>query len=259
VEAKRKGNKVEADSLKITVNGSFGKLASPYSMLYSPDLLIQVTLTGQLALLMLIERLELRGINVVSANTDGIVIKCPRARQAEMMGVVTKWEKDTGFVTEGSNYRALYARDVNNYIAVKEDGSTTLKGAYAKPGLHKNPTNQICVDAVIALLTKGTPIAETIRTCTDIRKFASVRSVTGGAVKDGVFLGKSIRWYYAAGEEGEIIYASSGNTVPRSQGARPMMDLPKVFPSDVDYDWYEREAVRVLMDIGHTPKSTDKK
>jgi hypothetical protein len=257
VEAKKKGNKVEADSLKITVNGSFGKLASPYSVLYSPDLLIQVTLTGQLTLLMLIERLEIRGITVVSANTDGITIKCPRTRREEMLGVVRKWEEDTGFVTEGTYYRALYSRDVNNYIAVKEDGSATLKGSYAKTGLQKNPTNQICVDAVIALLTTGAPIETTIRSCCDIRRFVTVRNVSGGAVKDGVYLGKSIRWYYREGEESEIVYANNGNTVPRSMGACPLMDLPKEFPSDVDFGWYEREANRILIDIGYSQKSPD--
>ena len=55
IEAKHRGDKVTADTLKICVNGSFGKLGSKYSALYAPELLIQTTLTGQLALLMLIE------------------------------------------------------------------------------------------------------------------------------------------------------------------------------------------------------------
>src|SRR5665648_505827 len=75
LEAKRNKDKVVANALKITINGSFGKLGSKYSNLYAPDLLIQVTLTGQLALLMLIEMIEGIGISIVSGNTDGIVIK----------------------------------------------------------------------------------------------------------------------------------------------------------------------------------------
>lgn len=274
IAAKHAGNKVIADSLKITINGSFGKLGSRYSVLYAPDLLIQTTVTGQLSLLMLIERLEMVGIPVVSANTDGIVIKCPTARQAECDAIVKQWETDTGFETEDTQYLAVFSRDVNNYIAVKKkfdketkqwlykpDGCKT-KGAYANPEkpsdrLHKNPTNQICVDAVIALLTHGTPVMTTVRSCTDIRKFVSVRTVKGGAVKDGQFLGKSIRWYYAAGEDGEIVYADSGNKVPRSEGAKPMMDLPAEFPQDVNYEWYEREAERMLVDIGYMEKPSN--
>lgn len=276
IAAKHAGNKVVADSLKITINGSFGKLGSRYSVLYAPDLLIQVTVTGQLALLMLIERLELAGIHVVSANTDGIVIKCPTTRQAECDAIVKQWEAETSFETEDTQYLAVFSRDVNNYIAVKkkfdkttkqwlceEDGCKT-KGAYASPEkssdrLHKNPTNEICVDAVLALLTKGTPVMTTVRSCADIRKFVSVRTVTGGAVKDGVFLGKSIRWYYAAGEDGEIVYAKNGNKVPRSEGAKPVMDIPAAFPNDIDYEWYEREAYRMLEDIGYLQKSPEQK
>ena len=99
----------------------------------------------------------------------------------------------------------------------------------------------------------------TVRSCADIRKFVSVRTVTGGAVKDGVFLGKSIRWYYAAGEDGEIVYAKNGNKVPRSEGAKPIMDIPAAFPQDVDYDWYEREAERMLYDICYLQKSAEQK
>ena len=249
LHAKHTGNKAVADSLKITINGSFGKLGSRYSVLYSPDLLIQVTVTGQLSLLMLIERLELQGITVVSANTDGIVIKCKKGRRQELDAIIAQWERDTNFKTEETSYVAVYSRDVNNYIAVKPDGTAKTKGAYGKTGLQKNPTNQICTDAVIALVTKGVPIATTIRGCTDIRKFVSVRTVKGGAVKDGVFLGKSIRWYYAAGEEGEIVYADSGNRVPRSEGAKPLMELPPAFPSDVDLEWYIREAESMLEDL----------
>lgn len=250
---------VISDSLKITINGSFGKLGSRYSVLYAPDLLIQVTVTGQLSLLMLIERMELAGITVVSANTDGIVLKYNKSRKADVDAIIAGWERDTQFKMESTFYSAIYSRDVNNYIAVKFDGDVKTKGAYSSPTksaqrLHKNPTNEICVDAVIALLTKRTPIVTTVRSCTDARKFVSVRTVNGGAVKDGTFLGKSIRWYYAAGEQGEIIYANSGNKVPRSEGAMPLMDLPPSLPQNIDYEWYEREAERMLVDIGYSPK-----
>ena len=48
LEAKRNGDKVKADTFKILLNGIFGKLGSIYCPFYSPDLLLAVTLTGQL-------------------------------------------------------------------------------------------------------------------------------------------------------------------------------------------------------------------
>lgn len=183
VEAKKRGDKVVADVLKITANGSFGKLGSKYSALYSPHLMIQVTLTGQLALLMLIESLEGSGIRVVSGNTDGIVIHCHKNQQQTLLKQIAAWEKATGFNTEETRYRAVFSRDVNNYVAMKEGGGFKGKGAFAEVSISKNPQNTICVDAVIALLKDCTPIEKTIRECRDIRKFVTVRTVRGGAVQ----------------------------------------------------------------------------
>lgn len=248
--AKRAGNKVEADALKITVNGSFGKFGSKWSKLYAPHLLIQTTVTGQLALLMLIETLESEGIPVVSANTDGVVIKCPRALIPMMNFVVWEWELVTGFQTEETEYAAIYSRDVNNYIALKKGGGAKLKGVFAPVGLQKNPANEVCTDAVLKYLRDGTPVEDTIETCTDVRKFVTVRQVKGGAIKDNVYLGKAVRWYYSIAAEGQITYKLNGNAVPRSEGAEPLMDLPSTVPGDIDLAWYVSEAKDILKNIG---------
>jgi len=246
-----------SDSLKVVINGSFGKLGSSYSILFSPDLLIAVTIGGQLSLLMLIERLEMMSIPVVSANTDGIVIKCPRAAQETMEAIIAQWEKDTNFETEATYYSGLYSRDINNYIAVKTDGEVKVKGVYSERGsngntvLSKNPTNLICADAVGLFLSKQIPIEETIRNCTNIKRFVSIRHVNGGAVKDGEYLGSMIRTYYSNDELGNIIYASSGKKVPRSDGAKPCMILPDEFPEDIKYEWYIEEAEKMLSQIGY--------
>lgn len=249
--AKAAGDKVTADALKITINGSFGKLGSKWSKLYSPDLLIQTTITGQLALLMLIEDLEAEGIRVVSANTDGIVIRCHRGDLGAMGEVIRRWEKRTGFDTEETPYRAIYSRDVNNYIALKPDGGVKLKGAYAQESLAKNPVNAIAIEAAVRWLRDGTDVGETVRACTDVRKLVTVRTVKGGAIdQGGQYLGKTVRWYYARGVSGALRYQVNGYTVPRSEGARALMELPEAVPDDVDRAWYEREALSILSDVG---------
>lgn len=254
VAAKRAGNKVGADTIKIVVNGSFGKLGSKWSKLYSPHLLIQTTITGQLSLLMLIEQLEAEGFNVLSANTDGVTIRCAENRRALMEEVITSWESVTQFETEETPYRAVHSRDVNNYIAIKTDGGVKLKGAYAPAGLMKNPTNEVCVQAVIAFLRDQVPVAETIRQCSDIRRFVTIRQVKGGAVDQaGEYLGKAVRWYYATGVEGPIRYKVNGYTVARSEGAKACMELPDAFPDDINYEWYIAEANSILADVGIDP------
>ena len=254
LKAKAAGDKVTADALKITINGSFGKLGSKWSKLYSPDLLIQTTVTGQLALLMLIEDLEAEGIQVVSANTDGIVIRAHRGDLGAMGEVIRRWETRTGFATEETGYRAIYSRDVNNYIALMPDGKAKLKGAYAQESLAKNPVNAIAIEAAVRWLRDGTPVEDTVRACTDVRKLVTVRTVKGGAIdQGGQYLGKTVRWYYARGVDGCLRYQVNGYTVPRSEGARPLMELPQAIPDDVDHAWYEAEAMSILSEVGGCP------
>ena len=254
LEAKRNGNKKVADSLKITINGTFGKLGNKYSIMYDPRLVPQVTITGQLSLLYLIEKVELAGVRVVSANTDGLVMRPARCDRERLEAIIGEWESETGFETEETEYHALLSRDVNNYIAVKVDGSVKGKGTLGRgiTKLFKNPVNSICLTAVEEFLSRGVPIESTIRNCRDVREFVSVRTVKGGAVWQGQFLGKAIRWYYANGlEDSEIVYAMSGNKVPRTEGARPLMRLPDELPPDINYDWYLWEAYEMLAGTGY--------
>jgi hypothetical protein len=250
--AKRTGDKLSADALKLCVNGSFGKLGSMYSALYAPELMIQTTITGQLCLLMLIERLEAAGIRVVSANTDGIVVYCHKDMAVALEGITFDWMLDTSFELERSDYRAIHSRDVNNYIAVKLDGSTKRKGVYAEPGLTKNPEFTIVADAMAEFLSKGTPIGRTIEDCQDLTKFVSIRRVEGGGIWRGAYLGKSVRFYYSTevNPDEQISYAKNKNKVPKTDGARPMMTLPATLPGDIDIDRYVEMAEEGLRDVG---------
>lgn len=182
--AKEAGDKKKANSLKTLLNGTFGKLGSRWSIFYAPASMIQVTITGQLALLMLIEKLESFGIRVISANTDGIVLKTPRALLPFRDAIISEWEVTTGLVTEVNQYRLLASRDVNSYIAITPNGTVKTKGDYADPvpgpSGWPNPKRQICVDAVIAWLRDKTPIETTIYACRDLRKFVCMIKVTGG-------------------------------------------------------------------------------
>lgn len=300
--AKRGGNKKDANSLKTLLNGTFGKLGSKYSIFYAPSELIQVTLTGQLALLMLVEAAELEGMDVVSANTDGIVMNIRDAEYGLYLDVISWWEQLTGFEMETTEFRAIYSRDVNSYIAITTDNVLKSKGAYAPPepgpSGWPNPTTQVCVDAVCAYLQHGTPIETTILSCTDVRQFVTIRDVKGGGVwsntqvavddwvllldtgsaqnvwaaagdptktvkrksrpparmvwVDDMKLGRMVRWYYSTDGAGTIRYRVTGFTVPKSEGCKPLMELPATLPADVNYLWYFAEARSLLNDVGVT-------
>lgn len=213
--------------------------------------MVQVTLTGQLALLMLIEALsDVLDCTVVSANTDGVTVRCHKDAVPEALAAVKQWESVTGFETERSDYRGLYSRDVNNYVAIKTDGSVKTKGVYGVGlPLQKNPVATICSRAVIDFLLYGTSTRTTVEQSEDIREFVCVRSVTSGAVYRGEYIGKVVRWYYTASSD-VMTVSVNGYKVPSTEGAKPCMVLPLLIPDDLDREWYIRKANEMLTDLG---------
>lgn len=252
LEAKKAGNKKLADMLKIVINGCYGKLGSPFSFLFAPKLMLQVTITGQLALLMLIEAMELNNIRCVSANTDGIVLKLSEAQEAQRKAVMKWWESITGAELEEAPYLAIFIRDVNSYVAFKPDGSVKKKGEFADPepvaSSWPSPDAQVSVDAMVAFLRDGTPIERTVRECRDVRQFVTVKKVTGGALFGQEKLGRVARWYYS--RQGGVITNSKGNQVANGAGVRPMMTLTEGVPLDLDHDYYITRAKRMLLTVG---------
>jgi len=205
IAAKRTGDKRTANTLKIVLNGTFGKLGSIYCSFYAPELMLAVTITGQLNLLCLIYDLEqIPGVKVLSANTDGIMIKYPKKKRAAVIKAVQTNAKCTGFEYEETPYSRIGIRDVNNYIAITAEREKVIippkgkvqvlppnppeakrKGTYAKAGVMENvsPTFQICAEACAQYLLNGTPLENTIKGCTDICQFVAIRGVTGGGVQ----------------------------------------------------------------------------
>lgn len=278
LEAELESCKVKDKGFKIALNGVYGKLGSRHSILYAPHLLISVTLTGQLTLLMLIERAERAGIKVVSGNTDGVMFYCPREHYAGLDGdrlkpslladICEQWERDTTLDLEFGQYQAIYNQSVNSYFAIKQDGGHKRKGPLGNPWsehiddfdpvrgqLMKNPQATICSDAALMCIKNGTPVEVTIRNCRDIKQFVTVIKAAGGATWRGQYLGKTVRYYW--GLDGEPIFKakpheSTGNfaKVPKTEGAIECMRLPDEFPADIDYARYIAEAESILTDLG---------
>ena len=251
VRAKHEGDNVTADALKIVINSSFGKFGNKYSVLFSPKLLLQTTISGQLYLLMLIEWIELRtSCKVVSANTDGITVYSPNLVQYDRMrSQARKWERQTQMQLEYVEYEALFAQDVNNYLAIKKEGKPKGKGVFATSSLSKNPNAPIVQRAASQLLAHGVALEETIGNCRDIRAFAILRKVTGGAVYKDQSIGSTVRWYHSLNGS-PLLYEKNVNRVPGGDKAMLINQLPSSFPNDIDYDEYLYRANEIVENVG---------
>ena len=287
VPAKQNYLKNMAEGLKIALNGGmFGNTGNPHSAAYAPQILISVTLTGQLCLLMLIEWLEAAGIKAVSANTDGVTFRCPRDqanriekerlqpwpedRDIPFVGtlkeITDQWETTTGLDLEFVEYRSLHNISVNSYFAIKPDGKVKRKGSLGnwwaendmRGMLMHNPSMTICSDAALAYIKDDVPIEKTIYDCKDIRQFVTVVNVRGGGTWRGDYLGKVVRYIWST--DGEPIFyktphEKTGNfkKVAKTDGARPMMTLEDELPADLDYARYIEEARDILREVGFLP------
>jgi hypothetical protein len=252
IEAKKNKDKTRSDVLKIVLNGSFGKFKDSYSKyLYSPELLITTTITGQLGLLLLIERLEEYGFNVISANTDGITARVKKDKYNAFNKIVKAWETKFDYETEEVKYKALYNHSVNSYIAVKEDGSLKLKGQFAENDLSRNIDVPLCKKAVIACLTKGIKIEDTILNLktylTDPNDFIKIRKTKFGGYWRGKYLGHTVRWYWSI--DGEAITNSKGHKIAETNDAYPIMDLGDRI-KDLHYEKYIKKSYELLKLVG---------
>lgn len=163
-----------------------------FSKIYTPDLMLAITLSGQFYLLALIEDLIAYDVEIISANTDGVCFAGTPANVKRAMDWIECYGFLTGFEFEFTRYRKIALKDVNNYLAVTDKGKVKAKGIYANAGLMKNPTNEVCTLAAQAYLATGRDIESFIRehlTVANFADFTQARTVKGGGVQ---FAGRKV-------------------------------------------------------------------
>lgn len=174
-------NKLSAEALKIVINAIYGKLGSETFWLYDRFAQMQVTINGQLMTMMVIEDLELAGIHVVSANTDGIIVKLPRDKEKEFKQITDNWCKTNKLTADSERYKIFVRRDVNNYFNIQENDKIEYKGAldpkqYLKD-LKKGYDMPIVAKAVYEFFANNIPVMDTLRNHNDILDFCKTQNV----------------------------------------------------------------------------------
>lgn len=181
VVAQKAGDKLISDALKLALNGVFGKTGSRTSPIYDPRAFYAITVNGQLLLTMLAEWLHEAGARLLQINTDGVTILVDNDKLPEMMELCRLWERRTKLTLEYANYESMFIRDVNNYIAVKEDGSIKEKGVFeTTKEWHKDNSFMAVPKAVQAYLIHGIPVGESLRQNKEIYDFCGRYKATPG-------------------------------------------------------------------------------
>ena len=154
---------VKAGALKLILNSVYGNFKNRYSKLFNPLASATVCVYGQIALFSLCRDLYRAGYEIINANTDGVVYKDdPELNGADEI-VCSEWEKEfEGYALETDYFTDWIQRDVNNYIAVEDNGKITVKGGdvnkYQTNKFFSNNSNRITQIAMVEHLVHGTPI-----------------------------------------------------------------------------------------------------
>lgn len=174
-------NKTAAEVLKIVINAIYGKLGSELFFLYDRFAQMQVTINGQLMTMTLIEELELNGIHVVSANTDGIILKLPVDKEDVFKDITDRWNQTNKMSADGERYKYLVSRDVNNYFDLQIDDTIEHKGALDPnmflKDLKKGYDMPIVAKAVVAYFKDNIPITKSLYEATDILDFCKTQNI----------------------------------------------------------------------------------
>ncbi len=179
MKAKAAGDKATANALKLVCNTTYGCLLNQYNDLYDPLMGRSVCISGQLYLLELAEHCyrEIEGLRIVQLNTDGIMVECDKKDYGTLTAICAEWQSRTGFDLEEDTVIKIAQKDVNNYIEVQPDGKAKAKGGYLVKGIAPagafNINNSCCIvaTALKEFFIRGTPVEDTIYSCSDILQF----------------------------------------------------------------------------------------
>lgn len=249
-----------AEALKIVINSIYGKFGFEKGDLYDRLATLKVTINGQLMILMLCEELELNGIEVFSANTDGIVVKLYKSKKILFDKIANTWKELTKLDADSEEFNCYINRDINNYICQELNGKVTFKGdlnptAYLSD-LSKGYDMPIVAEAVYQFFINDIPVLETLQKCNNILAFCktqnvnksfNVKFIKGTGIND---IQRNTRFYVS--NSGGTIYKvdTDGNyhnlCAKQKVTVLNTLDDKPIELRDICYQYYYNECCKII-------------
>lgn len=249
-----------AQVLKIVINSIYGKFGFEKGDLFDRLATLKVTINGQLMIMMLCEELELNGIEVMSANTDGIVVKLYKSKKDTFDNIANNWKQLTGLDADSEEYLYYINRDINNYFVEELNGKTDAKGAlnefmYLKD-LSKGYSMPVVARAVVNYF-KGIPVLETLYNSKNILDFCLTQNVGRQFHVEYIEstqiipMQRYVRFY--ASNQGGYIYKVHNDTFAKNglcAGQKVQilnsLDDKRIEFRNIDYNYYYKEALKII-------------
>lgn len=251
-----------AGTQKIIINSVYGLLRLQSSKLYNPKSAIRVNVSGMVAIYNLANQLDLVG-TVYQVNTDGIAFKPYADVTQETLNIIKQqWEDDFKLQLEVSSFKRLIQRDVNNYIAVKQNDKLKLKGGAVGQAngvdVTKASKPTIIDHMLVEKLVYGLPFITTVQEgkfrdyCFTLKSMKS-STQTGKMVDEtGKMFDNEVNRTYATKNGGKVLKEKVGDLENAKFPDTPEQmsianyELPKETPADLDYSYYIELAEKKL-------------
>lgn len=268
-------------ALKLSVNSVYGKSSDMNSWIYDRQLTMFTTITGELSLMMLIEAYELKDINIISANTDGVTIRVHKSKMDDVEKINQWWSELTGYELERVDYNRIIFSTVNDYIAITTNGEIKKKGDFLTDfQLDKNKSCRVVPIALERYFVDGVDVRDSILAHGNPYDFCIRQKSTKDfhyegyrKGKDPVVYNKLIRYYVS--NKGEklmkIKNKDSDSTAPEIAQVeagewlcKVVNYLPKttnVKDMNINYEYYIEKAESMIVKIlsnGKKKKQTKK-
>lgn len=263
---------VLAQVLKIVINSIYGKLGFAKGDICDRLAVLKVTINGQLMIMMLCERLELAGIEIMSANTDGIVVKLYKKYKSKFDEITTDWMNETKLGADSEEYKCYINRDINNYLIEELNGKVSYKGAmnpkmYAVD-LQKGYDMPIVAQAVSNYFLQDKPLLETLYECNNILDFCKTQNVGRNfhveftTNKETKELQRNVRFYVSKqGGTIEKVDKEKGIRTGLCAGNKVIvlntLDDEPIQYRNIDYNYYYQECIKIIdpIKLGISPNA----
>ena len=176
--------KLLINGYKLPLNTKYGAMGAEFNKLYDPRMRLLVCITGQMAMWDLLEKIE-NHATIIQSNTDAhYYIPFSDEDEKAIDEIANDWMKRTGYTLDDDPFKAIFQKDVNNYLAVTSDGKVKFKGAIGLTNGLK-VSKAIVSNAFINYVVAGKDYKEFINECDELRQFQMITK-TGYTFDDTV-------------------------------------------------------------------------
>lgn len=176
--------KLLINGFKLPLNTKYGAMGAEFNKLYDPRMRLLVCITGQMAMWDLLEKIEDHA-TIIQSNTDAhYYIPFSEEDEKAIDEIADDWMKRTGYTLDDDPFKAIFQKDVNNYLAITDKGKVKFKGAIGlTDGL--KVSKAIVSNAFINYVVSGKDYKDFINECDELRQFQMITK-TGWTFDDTV-------------------------------------------------------------------------